>query len=106
MLANYLLVKNDCTYVYITGITAGQQDYGTFFLFPEYSIPIGSATGAQTKTECVWERTFSGGLALVNPYTKSATVELPPGNWVDVNGNGVTSPVMMERQTGLILLLQ
>lgn len=106
VLANYLLVKNDCTYVYITGITAGRQDYGTVFVFPEYSIAIGHATGSMTKTQGVWERTFSGGLTLVNPYSATATVTLPPGNYLDVNGNPVTSPVAMAKQTGLILLLQ
>jgi hypothetical protein len=105
VLANYLLVKNNCTYVYMTGITDGQQDYGSLVVFPEYSIPIGHATGAMTNTQGVWERTFSGGLTLVNPYNATATVTLPPGNYVDVNGNAVTSRVTMPRQTGTILLL-
>jgi hypothetical protein len=105
VLANYLLVKNDCTYVYMSGITAGAQDYGSLFVFPEYSIPIGHATGAMTKTQDVWERIFSGGLTLVNPYSTTTTVTLPPGNYVDVNGNPVTSPVTVTPQTGMILLL-
>jgi hypothetical protein len=100
VLANYLLVKNRCTYVYMTA----QQGYGDLIVFPEYSVAIGHATGAMTKTQGAWERTFSGGLALVNPYNATATVSLPPGNYVDVNGNVVTSPVVMTRQTGLILL--
>ncbi len=106
VLANYLLVKNHCTYVYMTGISSGQQGYGDLIVFPEYSVPIGHATGAMTKTQGAWERTFSGGLALVNPYNATATVTLPPGNYVDVNGNAVSSPVTMTRQTGLILLSQ
>jgi hypothetical protein len=105
VLANYLLVKNNCTYVYMTGITAGAQDYGSLFVFPEYSTPIGHATGTMTKAQGVWERTFSGGLTLVNPYSATATVTLPPGSYVDVNGNAVTSPVTIARQTGMILLL-
>jgi len=106
VLANYLLVKNDCTYVYMTGITNGQQDYGSLFVFPEYSIAIGHATGAMTKKQGAWIRTFSGGLTLVNPYDATATMTLPPGNYVDVNGRAVTSPVTLTRQTGTILLLQ
>ncbi len=106
VLANYLLVKNDCTYVYMTGITNGAQDYGSLVVFPEYSIPIGHSTGKMTKTEGVWERLFSGGLTLVNPYNATATVALPPGNYVDVNGDTVNSPVTMTRKTGLILLLE
>lgn len=106
VLANYLLVKNDCTYVYMSGITNGQQDYGNLTVFPEYSVPIGHATSAMMKTQGVWERMFSGGMTLVNPYNATATVTLPPGNWVDVNGNAVGPTVTMIRQTGLILLLE
>lgn len=106
VLANYLLIKNDCTYVYMTGITNGSQDYGSLFVFPEYSVAIGHATSAMTKKQGAWMRMFSGGLTLVNPYSATATVTLPPGNYVDVNGNAVSSPVTLMRQTGTILLRQ
>ena len=105
VLANYLLVKNDCTYVYMSGITKGQQDYGSLTVFPEYSVAIGSATGKMSKTQGVWERMFSGGLTLVNPYSATATVTLPPGNYVDVNGKSVGPTVTLTRQTGTVLLL-
>jgi hypothetical protein len=45
-----------------------------------------------TKKQGAWLRTFSGGLSLVNPYSATATVTLPLGNYVDVNGNAVSSP--------------
>ena len=45
VIANYLLVKNNCTYMYMSGFTAGGQ-YGSLIIFPEYSIPIGHATSA------------------------------------------------------------
>ena len=104
VLANYLVIKNDCTYVYMTGITNGQQGYGRLIVFPEYSIAIGHALRARIKTQGVWERKFSGGLALVNPYSATAVVTLPPGRYVDVKGNSVGPTVTMERQTGLVLL--
>jgi len=105
VIANYLLVKNNCTYMYMTGFTAsGGQDYGSLVTYPEYSIPIGHTTGAMEKTQGVWERVYSGGLTLVNPYRSAATVTLPPGSYVDVNGNAVGSTVTMEGQTGLVLL--
>ena len=104
VLANYLLVKNRCTYVYMTGITNGAQDYGSLVVFPEYSIAIGHAIGGRKKTQGVWERRFSGGLTLVNPYRQAATVTLPAGSYVDVNGKAVGPTVTVERQTGLILL--
>ncbi len=104
VIANYLLVKNHCTYMYISGFIGEAQDYGSLILFPEYSIAIGHPTGKMTKTQGIFERAYSGGLALVNPYAKKATVTLPPGSYVDVNGSPVASPVIMEKQTGLVLL--
>ena len=105
VIANYLLVKNNCTYMYITGFLAnGGQDYGSLVTFPEYSIPIGCATGNMTETQGVWERTFSGGLALVNPYLETATVILPAGSYVDVNGNAVGPTVTLEKLTAQVLL--
>jgi hypothetical protein len=104
VIANYLLVKNNCTYMYISGFIGEAQDYGSLILFPEYSIAIGHPTGEMTKTQGIFQRVYSGGLALVNPYAKKVTVKLPPGSYVDVNGNPVVSPVIMEKQTGLVLL--
>jgi hypothetical protein len=74
--------------------------------FPEYSIAIGHAKGAMTKTHGVWLREFSGGLSLVNPYLRDRTVKLPTGNYSDVNGNHVGSTVAMPAQSGLVLLKQ
>jgi hypothetical protein len=102
VIANYLLVKNDCTYMYISG----SQDYGRLITFPEYSIAIGSAHGAMTKTHSVWLRKFSGGLSLVNPYLKDRTVTLPAGHYSDVNGNPVGTTVTMPAQSGTVLLKQ
>jgi hypothetical protein len=102
VIANYLLVKNNCTYMYISG----SQDYGRLITFPEYSIAIGHAKGAMTKTHGVWLREFSGGLSLVNPYLRDRTVKLPTGNYSDVNGNPVGSTVAMPAQSGLVLLKQ
>ncbi len=102
VIANYLLVKNNCTYMYISG----SQDYGRLITFPEYSIAIGHARGAMTKTQGVWLREFSGGLSLVNPYLREKTVRLPAGNYSDVNGNAVGPTVPMPAQSGIVLLKQ
>jgi hypothetical protein len=105
VIGNYLLVKNDCTYMYMSGYTAsGAQDYGRLITFPEYSIDIGSAIGAMQKTRGIWEREFSGGLALVNPYNSTFTVTLPPGSWTDVNGNPAGPTVTLTKQTAQVLL--
>ena len=104
-IANYLLVKNRCTYMYMTGFNAdGGQDYGSLITFPEYSIQIGHPTSAMKRTRGVWARAYSGGLAIVNPYLAAATVTLPSGSWVDVNGNPVGPTLTMEGQTGQVLL--
>jgi len=103
-IANYLLVNNGCTYMYMTGFLDGGQDYGSLVLFPEYSIPIGHPTDPMVKTQGIWGRKYSGGLALVNPHSTAKTVVLPEGSYVDVNGNAVGPVVTMERQTGLVLL--
>jgi hypothetical protein len=102
VIANYLLVKNDCTYMYISG----SQDYGRLVTFPEYSIAIGRTRGAMTKTHGVWLREFSGGLSLVNPYLKERTVTLPAGHYSDVNGNPIGPAVTLSAQSGLVLLKQ
>jgi len=105
VIANYLLVRNDCTYMYMSGFKGKQQDYGRLILFPEYSIQIGHPTAAMAKTQGVWERPYSNGLTLVNPFNRTATVKLPAGSWVDVNGAPVGTPVKLPQQTGLVLLL-
>lgn len=105
VIANYLLVKNHCTYMYMSGFTAGGgQDYGSLITFPEYSIPIGHPQGEMEKTQGIWEREYSGGLTLVNPHYATKTVTLPWGSYVDVNGNPVGPTLTMAGQTAEVLL--
>jgi hypothetical protein len=55
----------------------------------------------------VWERMFTGGLALVNPTDTMATVALPVGNsYNDLNGNPAGPTVTLSPQTGEILLVR
>jgi len=89
----------------MTGFTVdGGQDYGSLITFPEYSIQIGHPTSAMKASQGVWARMYSGGLAIVNPYLATATVTLPSGAWVDVNRNPVGPTLVMEGQTGQVLL--
>ncbi len=104
VISNYLLVRNDCTYMYMSGFNGQQQDYGRLILFPEYSIDIGQPTGAMQKIQRVWERAYSNGLTIVNPFNRTATVTLPNGSWIDVNGNPVGPDVTLPQQTGQVLL--
>jgi hypothetical protein len=41
----------------------------------------------------------------VNPYAATATVTLPAGNWVDVNGNSVGPTLILAGQTAQVLLV-
>lgn len=100
VIGNYLLVKGKCTYMYMTGY----QDYGGIVHFPEYDVAIGHPSGDRFAAQGIWERKYSGGLTLVNPYDTTAVVTLPRGRWKDVNGAPVSSPVSLPRQTALVLL--
>ena len=104
VIANYLLVRNDCTYMYTSGVTGQAQDYGRLILFPEYSIQIGHPTAAMEKTQGIWQRPYSNGLTLVNPSNNTVKVKLPPGSWVNVKGSPVGPYLTLPRQTGQVLL--
>ena len=79
IVANYLLMKSDCTYLYITGYRAAgtatvapsgtrrTQDYGRYCLFPEYSLAIGHPAAAPKLSNSLWVRQYSHGIVLVNP---------------------------------------
>lgn len=99
-IGNYLLVNDDCTYMYMTG----QQKYGDIVTFPEYAIAVGRPKAAMFQTQGVWQRDYTRGLTLVNPYDNTAVVTLPHGHWKDTGGLAVASPVTLQQQTALILL--
>jgi hypothetical protein len=104
VVANYLLVRDDCTYVWMSGFTAsGQQDYGRILLYPEYSLAVGKPTGAATRSGDAWERSYEGGLALVNPSGRRVTVPLQ-GQYVDENGQQYSGSIVLEKTSGQILL--
>ena len=105
IIANYLLIKNDCTYMYMEGYTpATGQDYGRLILFPEYRIKIGRATSDMFKAQGVWERKYSNGFVIVNPYDRSAKVKLPRGTWENVNHKRVGQFIQLPEHAGQILL--
>ncbi len=99
-IANYLLVKNHCMYMYMSG----SQQYGSLVIFPEYSIPIGHPEAPMRRVQKVWGRKYSGGLALVNPYDKTSTVVLPGNSYVDIHGVAVGPSVTMLPHSGIVLL--
>jgi hypothetical protein len=99
-MANYLLIKNNASYMYITGY----QQYGYVFLRPEYSAQIGSAAGAMYQSQNVYMRDFTNGKAIVNPSSsQSYTIALPQGTYNDLYGNAVNS-VTLAPVSGIVLL--
>lgn len=106
VVANYLLTRDDCTYVWMSGFTrSGAQGYGRILLYPEYKLAIGTPTGAAQGVYDAWERAYSGGLALANP--SGYTVRVPLHHqYVDENGKTYSHSIALPAGTGQILLLQ
>jgi len=79
IIANYLLIKGSCTFVYITGyrVDTSQfnpvqpgglvQDYGDYYPFPEYRLRVGAPLAPPRSWAGLWSRPYAGGLVLVNP---------------------------------------
>jgi len=57
------------------------------------------------ETQGIWERPYSNGLTLVNPFGQTTKVKLPQGSWLDVNGDPVGSELALAPQTGPVLLI-
>src|SRR6266704_1245094 len=66
-LANYLLIKNNASYLNISGY----QEYGYLQSRPEYAAPIGSPTTSYYSSQNVYMRDFTNGLVMVNPSSST-----------------------------------
>jgi hypothetical protein len=105
VVANYLLIRDDCTYVWMSGFTkSGGQDYGRILLYPEYGLNVGQPASSAQRAGGAWQRRYSGGLALVNPSNQSVRVLLK-GQYVDENGKHYSGSITLAPATGQILLL-
>lgn len=101
VLANYLLVKGAHSYVEITGT----QEYGSLFLRPEYSAPVGHAVNAMYFSQGVYMRDFSNGKAIVNPSaSQSFLVPLPTNSYTDLYGNNPGGTVTIPPDSGIVLV--
>jgi hypothetical protein len=104
VVGNYLLTRDDCTYVWISGYTAsGAQDYGRILLYPEYALPIGAPTGAARAAGGGWTRPYTHGLVLVNPSARAVTFALQ-GTYKDENGASYAGSIVLPSGAGQILL--
>ncbi len=78
------------------------QDYSTATWFPEYEYQVGQPTGNYTvSSNGVYQRSFTGGIALVNPTGSSQTVDL--GGTYSGSGLSNVSSVTLAPQSGLVL---
>ncbi|MGA8574294.1 MAG: putative glycoside hydrolase [Candidatus Cybelea sp.] len=104
VVANYLLIRDACTYVWMSGFTAsGGQDYGRILLYPEYRLAVGAPTSDAQFTGGAWQRRYAGGLTLVNPSNRNVRILLK-GEYVDENGRHYSGSITMKPATGQVLL--
>jgi hypothetical protein len=69
---------------------------------PLWRADVGAPSGPASQIGAAWRRSFTGGIAVVNP-SASATVTLPLGGpYLDPNGSVVTS-VLLPPHTGFTL---
>ena len=106
VLANYLLIKYNHTYLAIVG----DHHYG-YPLIPQHEYTtvqqIGAPSGDFFAGQGVYMRNYTGGLALVNPSsTATFTVNVLPDRYTDLYGNVVHSPVSLGPHTGAVLLFR
>ncbi len=104
VVGNYLLTRDRCTYMWISGFTAsGAQDYGRILLYPEYRLPIGTPLAPRAAVGAGWERRYSGGIVLVNPSSKAVAFPLA-GSYTDENGTPYSGSVTLASKSAQILL--
>ncbi len=111
VLANYLMIKYNHTYVDLVGNqdASGNAQYG-YPMIPQHEYPtveqIGSATNDFYASQGVYMRDYTNGLTIVNPSSGATfSVNLPSGRYKDLYGHVVTTPLNLAPHTGAVLLL-
>jgi hypothetical protein len=102
VLANYLLVRGTSSFVYLCGV----QQYGYLFWRPEYDAHIGMPATAMIASQHVYMRTYTHGLALVNPSaSQTYSVEVGPNRYHDLYGTSLArGTVTLQPHTGIVLV--
>jgi hypothetical protein len=99
-IANYLLLKNNASWIYI----CGYQEYGTLLLTPEYTAPIGSPTDTYYVNQNVYGRDFTNGVVLVNPSSHGSFTVSLSGTYHDLYGHIIGSKLTLAPVSAIILL--
>ena len=102
-IASYLMGKEHSESIFISTV----QGYGSALWYPEFDAPIGHPCAAYSESNGYAMRSYSGGIALVNPAASgTVSVTLPAGeSFDDLYGNPVSSPVSLPASSGLILVV-
>ncbi|MFI1096469.1 putative glycoside hydrolase [Streptomyces sp. NPDC020917] len=101
VIANYLLFRERRSMLAL----CGDQQYHVFLDRPELHTDIGSPTAAPSADAGgAWVRSYTGGLALVNPSsTQTTTTALPAGTWTDLHGTTFTGQIVLPPNSGTAL---
>jgi len=104
VLGSFLMGKEHSAYILMT-LDPPLGDFGPHWPhLPQYDEDIGHPCAPMASTQNVYVRDYSKGLAVVNPGWERHTFYLPPGDFRDIFGNPVSSPLLMEAATGKVLL--
>ncbi len=115
-LSNYLLIKGNHTYFSLVDeytapnsppsvIETNNPRSTLAWLHPEYFTSIGSPIDTMYKSQGVYMRDYSNGLAIVNPDPdNSYTITVPANTYEDLYGNIVGPNIVISRQSGIVLL--
>lgn len=101
-LGNYLLLKNNHSWIYI----CGEQQYGTALIAPEYAAArVGRPTDAYYANQGVYRRDFTSGLVFVNPSgTSRYTVSIRAATYKDLYGNVAGPTISLSPGSAIVLV--
>ena len=102
ILANFLLVRGEHSYLSITG----EKYTGTLLPYPpSFNPPVGRPVGDSRKEGTLYMRDYQNGFVVVNPSSKeSVFFAAPPGKWTDRLGRKTSDIITLPPRSGIILL--
>ena len=104
VIANYLLSRGPQSLLALTGYEKTTV-YHSFDYRKELDIVIGEPSAEPVEiNNGAWIRTYTNGLALVNPSaSQTVIVKLPEGKWKTLKGNSAEGEISMKPASGLVL---
>ena len=104
VIANYLLSRGPQSLLALAGYEKTTV-YHSFDYRKELDIVIGEPSAKPVEiNNGAWIRTYTNGLALVNPSAnQTVIVKLPEGKWKTLKGNSAEGEISMKPASGLVL---